>query len=326
MPTRYSYDANGNLTASNDTYSFFHGGINNGALPEDVQQYLLEFNQAQQQYQQQYQLQKDAFDLNKQNLEFNQNLSTRQQDFAENSWKNNITNSARQMATLGINPAASGSGISGPTMSGGSQVSGINPGSVSGRSVQRFNNKATKIQLLSTLLQHAKDKKALDISQQEADTHRISALSQAGLADSTSSLNKATIEFFNKNGYMPGSGYGSTQSGFDKDHVFRIITSVIGAGIFADFIKRHSGNGKNPPSAPSGEVYDAVWEDLHAFQERSGLDIQPSTIKSGVPMSTQVSDAFKDASSSEVFQALQMLIEIYSAGMAPNVNFGGVSL
>lgn len=187
MATNYRYDKNGNLTAVNDAYAFFHGGIYGDgqkylqSLPEDVQQYLLEFNQAKQQYEQQYQLQREAFDLNKQNLVFNQNLATRQQEFAENSWKNNITNSARQMATLGINPASSGGAISGPTMSGGSQVAGVNSGSVSGRSVQRFNNKATKIQLLSTLLQHAKDKKALDISQQEADTRRISALADAGL-------------------------------------------------------------------------------------------------------------------------------------------------
>lgn len=193
MPTRYSYDANGNLTAENKLYSAFHGGYTYGrpdlnALPEDVQQYLLEFNQAKQQYQEQYQLQREAFDLNKSNLEFNQNLATRQQEFAENSWKNNITNSARQMATLGINPAASGGSISGPTMSGGSQVAGVNSGSVSGRSVQRFNNKATKIQLLSTLLQHAKDKKALDIEQQNADTNSYNAITSRRSVDADVAL------------------------------------------------------------------------------------------------------------------------------------------
>lgn len=183
------YYQDGELKYKNPLYSFFHGGVDangNGAISDDMQQYLLEFNQAQQQYQQQYQLQQQEFGLNKQiaeaniaNQKFNQELATRQQNLSEESYYNGIRNQASQLSSLGINPAASGSSLSGGTMSGGSSVgnaSGV-PSSArpTGRAIQRFSRDSLKAQMLSGIMQYAVQKRQLDIASYNAQTDRIRA-------------------------------------------------------------------------------------------------------------------------------------------------------
>ena len=108
----FTVDANGNITYNPSEWDKFWKGKNN-AIPEDIQRYVIEYNQANKQYQDQYNLQQQEFQLNKQNLQFNQNLATRQQALAEESYYNGIRNQASQLSSLGINPAASGSSMSG---------------------------------------------------------------------------------------------------------------------------------------------------------------------------------------------------------------------
>lgn len=155
MAYYFNLDDNGKLNITQDSFSNW---ANAGALPADLQQYMIEYNRAGQQYEQQYQLQKDAFEANLQNQQFQQQLASdtfalnkdnlafqqglqqesfdfnkamaeRQQSLQEESYRNGVINQASQLSALGINPASQGSISSGPSVSGGSSVSA---GSVSG--------------------------------------------------------------------------------------------------------------------------------------------------------------------------------------------------
>ena len=134
----------------------------------DEQQYVLEYNNALKQYNDQYALQKEAFD-------FNKDLAERQQSLSEKSYKEGILNQANQLASLGINPGSSGQPLSSGTMSGGSNVS---PGSVSGRNPNKLDNlskKALQLEALSMIMQFAKTKNEMDVSKYNAETSRIQA-------------------------------------------------------------------------------------------------------------------------------------------------------
>ena len=169
----------------------------------DNERYALEYNEALRQYNQNYQLQKDTFDLNKQNMQFNQqlqqdtfnlnkqnmqfnqDLSQRQQALAEESYYNSTINQARQLAKLGINPASQGGSVSGQSMAGGSGVSGVDAGYspdmstgyASGRnpSAQIHNWAQNRLTMLSTLLDFIGKKASIDVSEKNAESNRINA-------------------------------------------------------------------------------------------------------------------------------------------------------
>lgn len=177
----------------------------------DAQAYALEFNAAQKQYQEQLALQKEAQSANLQNMAFNQNLANRQQSLSEESYYNGVLNEASQLSKLGINPASSQGGISGATMSGGSNVSGVPSGSASGRNPGSHNFQAKAMQQLQMLtfltglakqrsditLQDAQAKavsKQADVAQQNADTNALNAESNRRTSVSTANLNQARTE------------------------------------------------------------------------------------------------------------------------------------
>ena len=153
----------------------------------EEQMWALEFNNANKQYAQQYQLQKEAQAANLQNMQFNQNLANRQQALSEESYYNGVTNEARQLASLGINPASSGQSLSGGTMSGGSNVSGVSTPSASGRNPNSYNVRAKAQQQLQTLsVLAALSKQRSDIQLQDAQAEAVlqNADTQSKLADS----------------------------------------------------------------------------------------------------------------------------------------------
>lgn len=184
----FTVDANGNITYNPSEWDKVWKGKNN-AIPEDIQRYVIEYNQANKQYQDQYNLQQQEFQLNKQNLQFNQNLATRQQALAEESYYNGIRNQASQLSSLGINPAASGSSMSGGTMSGGSNVSGVpSSGRPTGRQIQTISTSQLKMQMMEKLMEYALTKRSLDIQQQNANTNSYNAVTSRLSSDADIAL------------------------------------------------------------------------------------------------------------------------------------------
>ena len=232
----------------------------------DEQQYVTEYNEALRQYNQQYGLQREAFELNKQNLAFNQDLATRQQELSEESYYNGVKNQARQMAELGINPASAGGSISGMSMSGGSNVGGVSSGSVSGRNPNKLSNiekRQLQLAMLGHMLNLAKVKSDIEVNEYNAETSRIEAetgafdsITRRGQAGSQYALNQAQIEqidrsleFLAEHGYYAGSGASTTQENVSKDRLSRILTLFVGALVGSGFNNRGPKNSnRNKPS------------------------------------------------------------------------------
>ena len=203
----FTVDANGNITYNPSEWDKFWKGKNN-AIPEDIQRYVIEYNQANKQYQDQYNLQQQEFQLNKQNLQFNQNLATRQQALAEESYYNGIRNQASQLSSLGINPAASGSSMSGGTMSGGSNVSGVpSSGRPTGRQIQTISTSQLKMQMMEKLMEYALTKRSLDIQQQNANTNSYNAVTSRLSSDADIALKNQEFRH-NEEAYDAFAGLG----------------------------------------------------------------------------------------------------------------------
>ena len=162
---KYEFDSNGNITGVNrsDWNKFWHGS----GMTEEQQRYMAEYNRANQQYADQFGLQQNAF-------QFNKDLSERQQALAEDSYYNGTLRQADQLQQLGINPASFGGSISGMSMSSGSSVSAGST-SASSNPSSRLEQKADILGLLTNLATVANQSKQVDIAQQNADTNQYNA-------------------------------------------------------------------------------------------------------------------------------------------------------
>ena len=286
------YFQDGQLKYKNPLYSFFHGGVDssgNGAISDDMQQYLLEFNQAQQQYQQQYQLQQQEFGLNKQiaesniaNQQFNQELATRQQNLSEESYYNGIRNQASQLSSLGINPAASGSSLSGGTMSGGSSVGNASSlpssGRPTGRAIQRFSRDALKAQMLSGIMQYAVQKRQLDIASYNAQTDRIRANNDSARVDIEDRSANAEIDFKRAQTIWQEFQNDSFEYGEEKFKVLGLSHSIIqslrnvnsATALALGLVSVLNGNPDSPGGFSLGVIY--AYENLNRQQKRAFND------------------------------------------------------
>lgn len=264
-----------------------------GKSTEDEQRYMNEWNTALRQYEQQYGLQQEAFNLDKQNLQFNQNLATeqlglqkeaqqanlanlkfnqelatRQQNLSEESYRSGVLNQARQLQSLGINPAAMGQSLSGLSMSGGSNVSGVssgsagsvagvgsrgNPTAARAQAISKYaSRKQAQMQGMATLMQYATQKKQADIAQQEANTASYNAQTQRYLATGQVGVNNATIDqiresvdYLREHGHLPGSGYSSTFSNSVVRNVLDVVSLYVMAKMWNN--NNNNRNGKNGP-------------------------------------------------------------------------------
>lgn len=222
---------------------------------DDELRYMLEYNTAIDQYNQQYALQKDAFAANKSNMIFNQNLATDQFNLQKESYYNGLVNQARQMSSLGINPASVGGITSGPSVSGGSASPGVGSlGSPSGMSriSQVYNKKMMQMQMLAFLSDQKLKQGQLDVARanaaanvMNAGSNRISAHASAGLSGANQAQVEEVTNFLKTNGYLPPSGYSNTQEGFNW-------SKVIGVGSALALGLQLYGNNKNNNNRPSG--------------------------------------------------------------------------
>ncbi len=186
---------------------FFNGRDDESA------RYANEYNNSLKQYAQQYQLQKDSFDfnkqmaedtfaLNKQNLLFNQGLAERQQALSEESYRNGVVNQARQLQSLGINPASMGGSLSGMSMSGGSNVSGLGSSSIgsvgsptgSGVHSSIMNKHALKLQMLSYLLDLKKSQSEINVNNSLANANNTSAEMSRSRFELDSDISRSRLE------------------------------------------------------------------------------------------------------------------------------------
>lgn len=194
---KYTFNDDGSLGYKKGFLQSFFGGGNAEQL--QVHQY----NQALKQYNEQFQFQKDQFDFNKGVSEFNMNLANRQQAMQEEAYYNGVSNQAKQLGALGINPASQGQALSsGPSMSAGSNVSGASAGSTSATAgFDAFGSSKVGLDMLSLLASIKKMKsdekiadKQADIAQYNAETSRISAESSRDVDKSTIAVNQRNME------------------------------------------------------------------------------------------------------------------------------------
>ncbi|AXH76316.1 MAG: hypothetical protein [Microviridae sp.] len=143
----------------------------------DKQLSIQQQNIANDQFERQFGLQKEGQAANIQNMQFNQQLASRQQDMAEESYKNGIINQANQWQKLGVNPSALSGSVSGQSMSGGSSVPGVSPSSASGRNGSTFSMESLA-SVLPSILAYRSAKQQNDIEEKRVDT-------ESRLADST---------------------------------------------------------------------------------------------------------------------------------------------
>lgn len=114
------------------------------------------------------------------------NLANRQQYLAENA----VTNQARQLSQLGINPASVGSNLASVSGSGGSAPS---PSQYSLRS----NLNTNKLALLTALLDYKIKSRELDIADKNADVNRRNALTNEFSAETDRLRSNADIGYIN---------------------------------------------------------------------------------------------------------------------------------
>lgn len=206
--------------------------INKGRLNQ-LKAQAQAYNNSLDQYDQQYQLQLDAFNYNKE-------LSNRQQDLAEESYYNGTINQAKQLAQLGINPASQGGSISGAAMSGGSSV---NAGSASAGNTNTPEAGGMNLEALSILASLSSQREELDIAKYNAETSRISANASAESSLASADNIRAITDFLDANGYLPGQ-FTSTPEGVRTSKIFD-IGNVLVAALVGYFSGRKGG--KKPP-------------------------------------------------------------------------------
>lgn len=190
-------NSDGTVSTSQSDWNKFISGEDT-----ESQRWAIEYNNAQRQYQQQYQLQQDAFN-------FNKDLSNRQQALSEESYYNGVMNQARQMQALGINPSAFGGSISGQSMQGGNNVaSGASP-QATGRNTTIQNKTMLALQQLTYLLQLRKlqsdikvadseayaNKKNADTAEVNSQISGFNSLTQRLKTDSDIKFNEAEISY-----------------------------------------------------------------------------------------------------------------------------------
>ena len=238
-----SYDSNG-------WEEFFHRDkVNQGKLN------ALQWNTALKQYNEQYQLQKDAFDYNKE-------LSNRQQDLAEDSYYNGILRQASQLQSLGINPATVGSSLSGMSMSGGSSV---NSGSASAGNMPSMQSggdgsQGLDLNALSVLAGIKAKQDELKIQQYNAETSRITADAGASNALASAENTRAITAFLEEHGVTP-SPYSGSKEGVIMGNVFNIGSAITSAVIGYLFGKNNKNNKNGGGKPSSGSKIETVVPD-----------------------------------------------------------------
>lgn len=257
-------------------------------------------------------------------------LAQEQQELAENATLNN----ARQLSQLGINPAASGSGVS-MSASGGSAPSVGSP----------YVGTSKGLEVLGLILNHAIQKEQLSIDKYNAETSRISADANAALSGSNKAQIDYALQFIKDHGYNIPNGYGSTESAVR----FNNISTLVNIGLLGYSLLRN--NNKNNPSnsnrgtgsnsgysRTSSTSSDSVKVPEDSLLRKSNIDsssidvpdLSTSTgfydfldyllssdkkVKgSDVPISRQVGNALKDMNEQEVTLALRMLMGLVSGG------------
>lgn len=175
--SHYKQDENGYISYTPSNWDKFWG-----TDYSDQELNALQYNQALKQYNDQFQLQQEAFNLNKANQAFNQELATKQFGLQEESYRNGVLNQAAQLQSLGINPASMGGNISsGPSVSGGSNVGDVNAGSVAGRSPAMISNTAKqqmRLSALANLMDIATRANEHKVAMYNAKTQRMAVQSQ----------------------------------------------------------------------------------------------------------------------------------------------------
>lgn len=271
VSNRFQMDNNGNITGYDQTN--WQAFWNMGRMPTDVAQWIAEYNQANNQYQQQYALQKDAYEWNK--------------AMQEEAYYNGVLNEASQLSQLGINPASSGGSVSGTS------AGSVSPGSASGRSAGAF-HQAQKSEMLASLLQYALQKKQVDIAEYNAETQRISANASAGLSGSQKDYQDALTKFFEENG-ATASPYSGTKEGVREQNVWKIVggflTGAAGAGLISKIKpkddnknKKNDGNDDGPDDdgpAPGvvGEISMSPerYRQIYGDRDAASTGIEPDT-------------------------------------------------
>lgn len=193
---KFTFNNDGSIDYKKGVLQSIFGGGN----AEQLQAH--QYNQALKQYNEQFQFQKDQFSFNKDVANFNMNLANRQQAMQEEAYYNGVSNQAKQLASLGINPASQGQALSsGPSMSGGSNVSGASAGSTSASAgFDAFGSSKVGLEMLSLLASLKKMKtdekialKNADIAQQQANTADYNAKTSRITAESGVAVDKSTI-------------------------------------------------------------------------------------------------------------------------------------
>ena len=258
------------------------------------------------------------------------NLAQEQQYLAENATLNN----ARQLSQLGINPAASGSGVS-MSASGGSAPSVGSP----------YVGSSRGLEVLGLILNHAIQKEQLSIDKYNAETSRISADSNAALSGSNKAQIDYALQFIKDHGYNIPNGYSSTRESTNVGRVLQFLTT---AGLAYLSFRNNSSNGsKNNRNSSNGSSGNNASSSLQSDSvkvpedsllrkpntESSVIDIPDLSTSTGffdfleyllssdkkakgsdVPISRQVGNALNDMNEQEITLALRLLMGLVSGG------------
>ena len=220
---------------SNGWEEFFHGDRKNQNVAA-----VASYNQALKQYNEQFALQKDSY-------EFNKDLSTRQQNLAEESYYKGTLQQAAQLQQLGINPAAFGSQVSGQSMSGGSSIQSGSASSGNISAPNMSNGAGMDLSAISVLAGLKAKNEELAIAKYNAQTSRISANASAENSLASADNVRAMTNFLEANGYT-ASPYSSTPDGIRTSKVFD-IGNVITSALIGYFSGKKGG--KKPPKGGS---------------------------------------------------------------------------
>uniref|UniRef100_A0AAU8AYK8 Minor capsid protein n=1 Tax=Dulem virus 233 TaxID=3145710 RepID=A0AAU8AYK8_9VIRU len=184
----FSVNSNGTVNFSQSGWDkFWHGE------DSESQRWALEYNNALKQYDQQYQLQQQAQQANLQNLKFNQDMQTKQ-------FNEGLLSQAKQLSSIGINPASQGQTPSTASISNVGGVPSAGSPSSTGRNTTIANKTALAIDLLNALVNLKKSnneanliKAQSDSLSRQANVAEYNAETERSKADSSIKLNESSI-------------------------------------------------------------------------------------------------------------------------------------
>ncbi len=185
----FSVNPNGTVNFSQSGWDkFWHGE------DSESQRWALEYNNVLKQYDQQYQLQQQAQQANLQNLKFNQDMQTKQ-------FNEGLVSQAKQLSSLGINPASQGQTPSTASISNVGGVPSAGSPQSTGRNTTIANKTALAINMLNALVNLKKSnneanliKAQSDSLSRQANVAEYNAETERSKADSSIKLNESSIK------------------------------------------------------------------------------------------------------------------------------------